>query len=213
MPCSVNHIKTELIETAGRLYDKGFTPGCSGNISCRVQNEILITASGCCLGELTEKDVLRIDTEGNLLETSGKASSERFMHTEIYKKRADVSCIIHAHPPKSTALSVAGIELKAPLIAESIVILGEIPIIEYETPSTFELASRVADGFINYDAVLMANHGVAVCGKDIKKTFYKLETIEFSAEVCLITELLGKKNPIPHEKLEALAEIRKKMEY
>ncbi len=212
MLSSINHIKTELIETGKRMYDKGFVPGCSGNISVRVQNEILITASGCCLGELTEKDILTIDPDGNLPDNHGNPSSERFMHTEIYKRRTEINCIIHAHPPKSTTLSVAGLDLKTPLIAEAVVNLGEIPLVEYETPSTFELASSIADQFINHDAVLMANHGITVCGKGIKKTFYRLETIEFSSEVCLMTELLSRKNPIPRAKIAELIKIREKLE-
>jgi len=211
LPASLTHIKKEICKTGKRMYAKGYVPGSSGNISFRIENKILITASGLCLGELTGKDILTIDLDGNLLDKEGNPSSERFMHTEIYKRRPDVNCIIHAHPPKSTALSVAGKDLKAPLIAEAVVILGEIPLVKYETPSTIELAKNTAEPFIDHEAVLMANHGVAVCGKDLKKTFYKLETIEFLSEINLITELLNKKNEIPAEKIADLIKIRESL--
>ncbi len=209
---SLNQIKTEFIEIGKRLYDKGFVPGSSGNISFKAQNEILVTASGCCLGELTEDDIITVDPDGNLPGRHGKPSSERFMHTEIYKRRPGINCIIHAHPPKSTALSVAGVDLKAPLIAEAVVTMGEIPLIQYQTPSTLELATLIADNFIDHDAVLMANHGATVCGKGLKKTFYKLETLEFLSEIYIITAMLNNRNEIPQEKIGELLKIREKME-
>jgi len=207
---SINNIRAEFINTGKRLYESGFVPGCSGNISFRIQDEILITASGCCLGELTEKDVVPIDFEGNSLNKECKASSEKFMHIEIYKRRPDINCIIHAHPPKTTALSVAGIDLTAPLIAEAVVTIGKIPLVEYETPSTSKLAVKVAESFVDHDAVLMANHGVTVCGNGLKMTFYKMETIEFQSEVCFITEVLNKRNVIPPEKVIDLINLRKR---
>lgn len=212
MLSSLNHIKTEFIETGKRMYNKGFVPGCSGNISFRRENEIFITVSGCCLGELTENDILTIDFNGNSPDKHGKPSSEKFMHIAIYKRRPDINCIIHAHLPKSTALSVAGIDLKTPLIAEAVVTFGEIPLVKYDTPSSYELATLIADEFADHNAVLMANHGVTVCGKNLIKTFFELETIEFMSEVRFMTELLGKKNEIPAEKVAELVKLRKNME-
>ena len=210
MSNSLNFISQEICEIGKRLYDKGFVPGSSGNISYRIGNDFLISPSGSCLGELSAENLVMTDMEGNSHAGKEKPSSERFMHIEIYKRRPDVNCIIHAHPPKSTAISVAGMDLKEPLIAEAVISVGDIPLVKYETPSTHKLAADVADHFIDHDAVLMANHGVTTCGKDLKKTFYKMETIEFLSEIYLLTGLLGKKNEIPAEKVAELIKIREK---
>ncbi|HSA05775.1 MAG TPA: class II aldolase/adducin family protein [Candidatus Gastranaerophilales bacterium] len=205
-------IKIQICQIGKMLYDKGFVPGSSGNISHKTDNTIIITPSGSCLGKLSTSDLVKIDLDGNLVDLKGKPSSEKLMHVEIYKRRPDISAIIHAHPPKSTALSVAGKEIKAPLIAEAVVTLGEIPLVKYETPSSFELAQNVADCFIGHEAVLMANHGVTVCGKSLEKAYYKMETVEFTSEIYLITELLNKRNEIPAEKLPDLIKIREQLE-
>lgn len=210
MLCSLNELKKDFIETGKCIYKNGFSPGASGNISFRIENKIFITASGCCLGKLSESDIAVIDMEAKQLDTGCQPSSEKYMHTEIYKKRPEINCIIHAHPPKSTALSVAGEDLKTPLIAEAVVTIGEIPLVKYDTPSTFELAADIARHFIKHDAVLMANHGVTVCGSGFEDSLYKLETIEFLSEIRIITSMLNKANPIPDEKLPALLSLKAK---
>jgi len=203
-------MKHLICKIAKKIYDKGLAPGTSGNISCRLGEKVLITASGTCFGELTVQDVITTDLKGNILEGKKIPSSEKFMHYEIYKLRPDVKCIIHAHPPKATALGVMGKDLKAPLIAEAVVTLGEIPLVKYETPSSNELAGYVAEKFKDHDAVLMSNHGATVCGNELYETFYKLETLEFLSEIRILTEMTDMKREIPKDKLDELMKIREK---
>ncbi len=201
-------MKEQICLTGKKIYNKGFAPGTSGNISCRVNDKILLTPTGANLGELAEQDIITTDLCGNVLEGKKAPSSEKFMHFEIYRKRPDIKCIIHAHPPKSIALGVTGKALKTALVAEAVVVLGEVPIVEYETPSTSELARVVAGYFARHDAVIMVNHGVTVAGKGISSTFYKLETLESISEISIITELFGCRNEIPVKKLDELMKIR-----
>ena len=207
----MNNIKSKICEIGERLYSKGVVPGASGNISFRIEDKVLITGSGTCLGTLSEDDIVLINMEGASLENGENPSSEKFMHIEIYKKRPDINCIIHAHPPKATALSIAGRELRSPIVAEATVSLGEIPIVPYETPSTHKLAQDIATYFDDHEAVLMANHGATVCGKGLEQTLYKMETLEALSDVFITTELLGSRNEIPAEKLPELMEIRERI--
>jgi L-fuculose-phosphate aldolase len=205
-------IKYEICEIGRQMYEKGYSPGSSGNISCRIGDEILVTASGCCLGKLSAEDVISVDMQGNVIGKHGLPSSERFMHIEIYKRRPDVSCIIHAHSPKSTAMSIAGKEINTAILAEAVIYLGEkIPLVVYETPSTHELAEMVAENFVNSDAALMANHGAVVCASTLEKAFNKLETVEFLGEMCVLSGLLGTTNHIPQNKIAELLKIREKL--
>jgi L-fuculose-phosphate aldolase len=83
-----------------------------------------------------------------------------------------------------------------------------ISIVKYETPSSLELAQEVAKYFEKNDAVFMANHGAAVCGKDLRETFYKLETLEFYSQVYLFSGMLCKRSGIPAEKIQELMNLR-----
>ena len=171
----------------------------------------MITSSGSCLGELEEADIVVIDFNGNISEQGKKPSSESLMHLEIYKKRADIKAIIHAHPVKSTVFAVTGITLNRPILSEAIISLGTIALAEYATPSSKMLADNVASYFQEHDVVLMANHGVVVAGKTIKEAYLKLETLEAYAEISLWTAFIGKANELSEKNIKDLMNIRKKL--
>jgi len=196
--------KKEIAEIGKRLYEKGFAPGASGNISIKIENNILITPSGFNLGEVEASDIVILDLDGKKIKGIKNPSSEKQMHAEIYKKRPDLKSIIHAHTPKATSFAVAGIPLDKALLSEAVVIIGSVPIAEYAMPSSDKLAEIVADNFTNHSVVLMANHGVVTGGHELKETYYKLETLELYAEVFLWTKVLGKVNELPKEDINEL---------
>lgn len=206
---NAKEIKKQIIKIGRKLYKKGFVPGLSGNISFRSNYKIYITTSGACLGNLSESDITIIDFDGNDIEnTMSTPSSESKMHVEIYKIRPDIKCIIHAHPPFCTTLSVIGKDASCPILAEQVVLIGDVPIVKYKLPSSIELAKEVAAGFEKHNAVLMANHGIAICGIDLKETFYKLETMEFYSQVYFLSELSGKRSELSKENVKELISLR-----
>ncbi|EKE04177.1 MAG: hypothetical protein ACD_20C00098G0005 [uncultured bacterium] len=207
---NLSTFKNEIVKIGKRLYDKGFVPGASGNISIKYKNNILITPSGMNLADVTEEDVSVLDIDGNNI-SEKKPSSEKKMHLEIYKARPDITSIVHAHAPKATAFAVAGIPLNAPILSEALVILGYIPVAEYAMPSSDKLALIVADYFKTYDAVLMANHGVVLGGTQLKDVYYKLETLELYAEISIGAKLLGNLNELSKENIQELMELRKSL--
>lgn len=204
-------IKQEIVNIGKKLYKLGFSPATSGNISIKVDNEILITASGKCLGYLDLNDIVLIDFSGNSLESNKRASSEREMHIEIYKIRPEINVIIHAHPPKATSFATAGIALNKPILAESIITLGDVPVAKYETPSSLELAQLTAAECKQADAVLMSNHGVVVLGESTDEAFHRIETLESFAEITLWNKLLGANNDIPPNKIDELIKIKEQI--
>jgi len=200
-------IRHEISEIGKRLYEKGFSPGLSGNISARLDDKIYITPSGMNLGDVKDDDVVMMDISGNILEEK-KPSSERIMHLEIYKKRPDISAIIHCHAPKSSAFAVAGVPLTAPILVENVFVLGPVPLAEYAMPSSQTLAENVSDLLKTHEAVIMANHGVAVVGKTLQDAFYKMDTLEYYAEVYLWSKLLGRTRELSSEDVNKIVELR-----
>lgn len=200
-------LKTELIKISKKLTDKGMSPGYSGNVSVRYGRYFLVTPSGFALDDLTEKDIVLIDENFKVIDGKQKPSSESKMHLEIYKLRNDIKAIIHCHAPKSSAFSAAGIPLSEAILAENIYSLGPIPIAGYNTPSSDELAQDTASYFKEADIVLMQNHGVVLGAKDLKEAFYKMDTVEYFAEVYLYSKILGgakKLNPKQIKEIENL---------
>ena len=133
-------IREEIVEVGRRLYARGFIASNDGNISVRLDEQRLITTpKGVSKGFMTPDIMVITDFNGHKLVGEREPSSELPMHLEIYKNRADVKAVVHAHPPLATGFAVAGIPLTRAVLAEVVTTLGSIPIAEYGTPSTQEL--------------------------------------------------------------------------
>ena len=181
----LNDLKQELIKYGRISGQKGFTPGISGNFSARAGEKILITASGSSNGFLEENDFSVIDSDGSVLEGNPKASSERFLHIEFYKQRPDMNAILHVHSPFLTAFAAAGFGLEDAISPEIVYCFGKIPIADYALPGSEELVNNTSIFFKDYDVVLMKNHGVIVCGKNVKDAYLKLELAEEYAQTVI----------------------------
>lgn len=187
----LDQIKNEIIKYGDIVDVKGFSPGTSGNISCRFEDKILISSSGSSNGDLAYEDLILIDFSGNVIEGNKKASSEKMLHVEFYKKRPDINSIIHVHPPFLSAFAAARKSLEEPVMAENVFYFGKIPLAEYALPSSKMLVDNTAKYFDKYNAVLMANHGFIVGDIDIAQAYLKLELAESYAQVVLNATLLG----------------------
>jgi len=189
----LEQIKNQIIKYGDIIDAKGFSPGTSGNLSVRYEDKILITSSGSSNGDLAYEDLVLIDFEGNSLEPSSskKASSEKMLHVEFYKKRPDVKAIIHVHPECLSAFAIARKALDEPFMAENVFYFGRIPLADYALPSSNELVVNTAKFFNEYSAILMANHGFIVGDVDLVQAYLKLELAESYAQVVLNANLLG----------------------
>lgn len=185
-------LKKEIIEYGKLCGIKNFTPGVSGNVSARIDNNsLIITSSGSANGYLSEDDFSVIDFEGKVISGQPKPSSEKFLHIEFYRKRPDVNYIIHVHSPYLSSFASAGIALDNPVMAENVFYFGQIPLAEYGLPSSHDLVEKTSKYFEEYNAVLMANHGFIVGDKTIKDAYLKLELAEAYAQVVINTKILG----------------------
>jgi len=187
----LEQLKNEIIKYGDIVDIKGFSPGTSGNISCRYEDKIVISASGSSNGNLAYEDLVVIDFNGNVVEGDKKASSEKMLHVEFYKKRPDINAIIHVHPPFLSSFAVARKSLEAPAMAENVYYFGKIPLADYALPSSKALVDCTAKYFDKYNAVLMANHGFIVGDIDISQAYLKLELAESYAQVILNATILG----------------------
>lgn len=200
--------KKDILYWSKRLYQKGMSPATSGNISLRTKSGILISASGVCLNDMNEDDIILIDFDGNVLEGSKKPSSEKFLHAQIYAERDDIDAIIHSHCPYITAFAVANKPISEPLLPEFVFYFDKIPIAPYGLPSSMELAVNTANLFKTSDAVLMKNHGVIAGAKDLQSVFYSLESIRAYAETYFAAQVLGGHHILNKKQVEQIRKLK-----
>jgi L-fuculose-phosphate aldolase len=196
--------------TAGRwIHARHFAPATDGNISVRLDDSrILATPTCVSKGMMTPDDLVITDLQGQLVSGQHRPSSELGMHLLIYQQRPDVHAICHAHPPIATGFAAAGIPLDSAILSEAVLSLGCVPLAPYATPGTPELCDSIAPLLRNYDAILMANHGVVTYGPDLLTAFFRMETVEHFAHVSLVTELLGKKSLLSARDVDKLLAAR-----
>ena len=205
---SESQLKKQVALFAKLVWDRKLTDGTGGNMSIRNKDKIYITPTSTIKHFLTENDIITIDKNGNKIEGEKEPSSERRMHIKIYEKASDVNAIIHAHPRYATSFAVTFQKLPVYALPESALVLDPITYIEYQMPGTQEFADAFAKGLEEGSRVfVLQNHGVTVAGKDIEEAYMKLETLEFLAEVSVISKLYSGINEIPTEKIKAFKEF------
>ncbi len=204
----IEKLKDKIIKYGKIAGKRGLTPGFSGNISARLGDKVLITATGSANGFLKDRDFALIDFDGNVVDGYSKPSSEKMLHIEFYKKRPDINAIFHFHPPFLTSYAASGKELEEAILAEIVYCFGKIPAAEYALPGSKELVDNTAKYFDNYDVILMKNHGVIVGGKDIKDAFLKLELSEAYAKTALYAKLLGGAKILTEDEVQKIYDLR-----
>lgn len=196
--------------TAGRwIHGRAFVASTDGNISVRLDSRRVLTSpTGISKGLMSPDDLVITDLKGRKLAGRREPSSELAMHLLIYTRRPDVHAVCHAHPPIATAHAAAGIPLNKALLSELVIALGCIPVAQYGTPGTPELSESLEPLVQNFDAILLANHGVVTCGADLLTAFYRMETVEHFAQVSLYSEMLGKQVLLSGRDVEKLLAAR-----
>lgn len=201
-----NRLRRKVVDVSKRLYDRGLVAGAGGNVSARapMSEEIFITPSGLCKGYLKPSQIVKVDLSGNVLKGNLRPTSEMSMHNEIYKIRNDVNAIVHAHPPVSTGFSCANLTLDYSFYPEVIVMLGEIPLVEYVTPTTKDLGSVVTKYLKGHNAFLLRSHGPVTTGSNLEQAYQRMELLEDFAKVFLVSKLLGGPQPLPPGEVQKL---------
>ena len=204
--------RTKLVEICRKVYEKGFVSAFDGNISVVTpSNTFLISRSGICKGDISEKDILEIDFSGNILSGEGKLSTEYKIHWFAYSRRSEVTAVVHCHPVYATAFAALGEGLIKNIFPEVILTLGKVPLCNYATPSTDELALSM-DPYIDYAwAFLLQNHGAVTLGKNLDDAYYKMEKLEHTANSIFVSRVLGGERELSLDKVKELLKISKEV--
>ena len=170
-------LRADIVEIGRRLHARGFVASNDGNISVRLDAErLLTTPTGVSKGFMTPDMMVTTDLSGRKVTGDREPSSEILMHLAVYEYRPEIKAVVHAHPPTATGFAVAGIPLDRAVLAEVVTTLGSIPIAEYGTPSTSELADAVRQYIRAHDGLLLANHGALTVADELFAAYYKMET-------------------------------------
>lgn len=209
---SKKQAKKAILDIGKRMYKAGFVAANDGNISVKVgDNEIVATPTGVSKGFMTKESLVLLDLDGQIIKGEGKPSSEIKMHLRAYKENPYIKSVVHAHPLVSTAFGIAGEELDAPILAEAVLSLGNVPVLQYATLGSEQIPEGIAPYCNSHNGVILANHGVVTWGDNPYAAYYRLESIEYYAKMTLLTKyIIGNQNLLPKDEVMKLIKMRDK---
>lgn len=187
----VSRLREDICRIAKSLFDRGLTGGSTGNISARLSDgTLLMTPTGSSMGFLDPARISHLDGEFNLI--SGDAPTKEIpLHTAFYDTRRSAGAVVHLHSTHSVALSMLhdtdAENVLPPLTPYAIMRLGKVRLLPFYMPGDPAMGQAVRGLAGRHSAVLLANHGPVVAGKDVFAATYAIEELEETAKLALLT--------------------------
>ncbi|MBR9862701.1 MAG: aldolase [Rhodobacteraceae bacterium] len=185
-----NALREQICLLAKSLFDRGLTGGSTGNISARTQDGgLLVSPTGTSFGRLDPARLSRFDASGTLI-GGDKPTKEMPLHKAFYDTRSQAGAVVHLHSCHSVALSMLPDtdpeNFLPPLTPYGIMKLGKVRLLPYFMPGDPAMGEAVRGLAGKRTAVMLANHGPVVAGKDVEAACNAIEELEDTARLALM---------------------------
>jgi ribulose-5-phosphate 4-epimerase/fuculose-1-phosphate aldolase len=183
-------LRDEICRLGRSLFERGLTPGSSGNISARLADGgWLVTPTNASLGSLDPAKLSRLGADGAL--KSGDAPTKEVpLHNALYLTRSGARAVVHLHSTHSVALSMLPeIDPRAalpPMTPYYLMRCGLTALVPYYRPGDPAVADAIKGLAGKYASVLLANHGPVVAGETLESAVYAIEELEETAKLYLL---------------------------
>ncbi|HXS52989.1 MAG TPA: class II aldolase/adducin family protein [Usitatibacter sp.] len=174
------------VATANRILERVGLSNAFGHASARIPGtNTFLLPSRRSPGLAEAGKLLRIDTEGRVLEGEGEPNSEFWIHARIYAARPDVGGIVHAHPPACVCLTQIGephrvVHNQGGIFADGVPEYSRIGLIR-----TRELGELLVKALGQRSAVMMRGHGISTAYGDVRSATVAACYLEESASLQL----------------------------
>ena len=183
-------LREQICVFARSLFERGLTPGSSGNISARLpEGGWLMTPTDASMGFLDPARISKLDANADWI-SGDKPTKEIPLHTALYDTRHGAGAVVHLHSTHSVAVSMLPeIDPRAvlpPLTPYYLMRVGQTALVPYHRPGDPQVAGAIRGLAGKYSAVLLANHGPVVAGKSLEAAVYAMEELEETAKLYLM---------------------------
>jgi ribulose-5-phosphate 4-epimerase/fuculose-1-phosphate aldolase len=202
-------LRDEICRLGRSLFDRGLTPGSSGNISVRLDDGgWLVTPTNASLGSLDPSRIARLDSRKQLV-SGDPPTKEIPLHSALYETRDSARAIVHLHSTHSVALSMLPeIDPRAvlpPMTPYYLMKCGATALVPYYRPGDPAVADAIKGLAGRYSSVLLANHGPVVAGDSLEAAVYAMEELEETARLYLLLRGLNPRFLSPEQVKDLVA--------
>ena len=188
-------LREQICQLAKSLFDRGMTHGSTGNISARTEDGgLLVSPTGTSFGRLDPARLSRFDADGAHV-AGDQPTKEMPLHSAFYDTRSTAGAVVHLHSCHSVALSMLpGADTDnflPPLTPYGIMKLGKVTLLPFFLPGDPAMGQAVRGLAGKRAAVMLANHGPVVAGKDVEAACNAIEELEDTARLALMTRGLS----------------------
>jgi 3-dehydro-4-phosphotetronate decarboxylase len=199
-------LQADLVAQGRSLFERGLTPGRTGNLSVRHRDGVLITPTGSCLGFLDPDRLARANLDGTLLD-GPPPSKELPLHLAMYRACPGLAAVAHLHSPHAVAVAtLAGLDPDGALPALTpyfVLRVGRLPLVPYGPPGSPFLPAALVRHAAGAHAALLASHGSIAAGATLAEAVDAVEEIEATAHIYLLTRGLPAR-PLTAEQIAEL---------
>ena len=188
-------LREQMCLLAKSMFDRGLTGGSTGNISARTEDGgLLVSPTGTSFGRLDPARLSRFDRAGQPV-GGDPPTKEMPLHAAFYDTRSTAGAVVHLHACHSVALSmlpdVDADNFLPPLTPYAIMKLGRVQLLPFFRPGDPQMGAAVRGLAGRRSAVMLANHGPVVAGKDVEAACNAIEELEDTARLALLTRGLN----------------------
>jgi ribulose-5-phosphate 4-epimerase/fuculose-1-phosphate aldolase len=164
-------------------------------------------------GLVSAADIMEFDLSGEPVDGQGRPTyAERFIHSEIYRRRPDVKAIVHSHSPAVIPFGVTSVPLK-PIFHMSGFLGTGVPIFEIreiagDTDMLVRnpgLGAALALRLGDKAAALMRGHGSVAVGSSLPQVVFRAVYLEVNARLQSEAMKLGSINFLTSEEAKLAA--------
>lgn len=185
-----SRLRERICLLAKSMFDRGLTGGSTGNISARTEDGgLLVSPTGTSFGRLDPGRLSRFDASGRLV-GGDPPTKEMPLHAAFYETRSTAGAVVHLHSCHAVALSMLPEadpeDFLPPLTPYAIMKLGRVKLLPFFLPGDPAMGDAVRGLAGRRSAVMLANHGPVVAGKDVEAACDAIEELEATARLALL---------------------------
>ena len=187
---SESKLREQICLLAKSMFDRGLTGGSTGNISARTEDGgLLVSPTGSSFGRLDPAELSRFDAAGRHI-AGLKPTKEMPLHSAFYETRKSAGAVVHLHSCHSVAWSmmpeIDPDNVLPPLTPYAIMKLGKVQLLPFFMPGDAAMGEALRSLGGKRSAVLLANHGPVVAGKDVDAACNAIEELEETAKLAIM---------------------------